>query len=661
MYAPALGDIFLNREKEVFTLRFYDGVEALIRPNGRAANDSSIHLTATKLHEQLEAGELIPESALRHTALKSTSHQEKECAKREPYITELSRLVEKGYHPTTSATLELLKNIVHDKYHIGTGKHGNSTISKWWKAYKDADFSLPRSIAPKSSIPKRLPEESEHFLNRFISDVWVKGIMQNTSRGYDAYSSAVDKANSSGNSILKASESTFRRRLKELNQFFVILNSGNYSEIQKALRTLNKRISTKRVLERVEMDCLSLNLCLVDESNEPTGNVRIYMAIDCYSRYPLSVTYETGTSEDTVGVMRSLKQILYAESNELSACGIPEKIIVDNGPGYKSEVLRDVTEKLQCELVRTPSNQPWKKPFIESFNHTLRKEFLEGMGLTLPDGSSFTGIPGYTTKRTAKSQKPPSDATLKKQARVTVNEFGRLLHEYLVSYINAPHSGLNGKTPKDVWNGTRVPPRSIDYSLVGSIFHYAEREVKLGASGTVQVNKQVFASQSLKQCYLDAKTLDAHQNMNVLVHYDPDDCRWVTVIADFACYETPKVLHLVENRALDGDDLTYRQSFDELNGEHSGVKRRNIAPQHLNELCKPPQRKRGSGKSVTTAKKNLERNLSTTDKILESNKTSIRGRKQRSKSEPHVERINVPRVPKPLQENHKLDLWDEDP
>ena len=99
MYAPALGDIFLNREKEVFTLRFYDGVEALIRPKGRAANDASIHLTATKLHEQLEAGELIPESALRHTTLKSTSHQEKESAKREPYIAELSRLVEKGYHP----------------------------------------------------------------------------------------------------------------------------------------------------------------------------------------------------------------------------------------------------------------------------------------------------------------------------------------------------------------------------------------------------------------------------------------------------------------------------------------------------------------------------------------------------------------------------------
>ena len=137
----------------------------------------------------------------------------------------------------------------------------------------------------------------------------------------------------------------------------------------------------------------------------------------------------------------------------------------------------------------------------------------------------------------------------------------------------------------------------------------------------MQVNKQVFADVRLKQCYLDAKTLNPNQAMSVIVKYDPDDARWVTVIARFGGSDTPQTIQKVENRALSEDELAVPISFDELNAVTDGLpRRRDIATRKIKRLVNQKSRRQRSGMEVESAKNYASKGLSVTDRISESNK-----------------------------------------
>ncbi|BBO28713.1 hypothetical protein AltI4_31010 [Alteromonas sp. I4] len=622
IHQPALRDIYYDQERREFRLDYYDGLQALLNPIKRCPNEQGQFFNKDEFEKQVRCGLLTPQYCTKHESQTLTQHQIKEIQKRRPYIVELEALVAKGHPPTTAQTLSLLKKNVHDKHHIGTKKHGNSTIAKWWKQYKDADYYLESSVEARKPQPKRVDTANENYLNAYCSDHWVKSGAENIAAGYSQYNKAIESAQSQNKSLKSVSYSTFVRRIKAFNEFKVILNSGNYSAIKKALRTLCKKIQTQRVLERVEMDRMSLNLALIDENGEPTGNVSVYIAIDCYSRYPVSVTFELGTNEDTEGTVRSFKRIFEQSSEQLCGHGIPMKVVVDNGAGYKSEAFKQVVQRTGCDLIKAPSNEPWRKPFVESFIGILRKEFFEGVPLVGPDGRQIIGIPGYKGKRTSNTTKPPSENSIKKAASLDVNDFACLLHQYLFDYVNQPHSGLNGKTPQQVWNKSiaEYPLIPVNYEQLYLACHYKEATPKLGERGTVQVDKQIFADQRLKHCYLEAKTLDKKQNMSVTVKYDPDDARWVTVIADFPSYDTPRIFEKVENHALSEEELETTISFEQLNEGHSGsVQRREITTIQVDRLYNQKTKHRSSGKAVESAKKNESRELSAKEKIQQSN------------------------------------------
>ena len=662
---PVVGDTFIDIEQRKFNLAYYDELQALLNPDPMLGSETGLHLTQDDFRSKIDSGELRPAYAITHENNELTASQKKELKKREPYITELATLVHDGYKPTVDETIDKLKQIVHDKYHIGTEKHGNSTIARWWKQYREAEFNLKKSIAPRKSQPKRTNTATENFLNRFFTDTWVKGNIENIVRGYSSYSKAALKAQTQNDAIEQVSERTFSRRIEGLNAFNIILNSGNYSEVKKALRTLSKKIKTTHVLERVEMDRMSLNLALIDEEGKPTGNVSIYIAIDCHSRYPLSVTFELGTSEDTEGVVRSFKRIFESTSDQLNACGIPFKIIVDNGSGYKAEQFKQITQRLGCELIKAPSNEPWRKPFVESFNNTLREEFFKGGEFKLPDGTITIGLPGYKDKRTHKTSKPSSEETIKKAASLPVEEFASLLHDYLVHYVNSKHSSLNNKTPQQVWNESVAlkPLIPVNKELLSAACHYIEHNPSLSQRGTVQVNKQVFADDRIKQCYLDAKTLDKNQDMTVTVKSDPDDGRWVTVIADFPCYDHPKVFDFVENRKLSGSELEYPLSFEELNTTSGTPERRDIFSRKITKLVKQKTRSLGSGKPVATAKENLSKGLSTAERIERSNQSyaykPIKKSKKSIEDNTPSDKGNIKRKVSPNRNEAQLGLWQD--
>ncbi|MEC7826701.1 MAG: hypothetical protein VYD12_19340 [Pseudomonadota bacterium] len=620
-YIPTLNDTFVTDDNQRVKIIHTDQQRVLLAPLINSVDEGDILLPAESFREQLRTGNLRLLTSRNETIEQYSDYQVKEADKRKPFLAEMERLYNLGMPPTASATLKQVKQNVEDKHHIAKKKHGDSTLCRWWKDYKDADFNLEASIKDRKIQTKRLNPASEVFLNKHLSNVWAKGNAENIAGGYRQYVKHAHQAIEENSAIQVVCESTFRNRLSDLNQFSLVAQSGNYSEITKALRTLCKKIHLSRALERVEMDRLSLNLALIGEDGKPTDNVSIYIAIDCYSRYPISVTYEIGTSEDTVGVLRSLKRIITDSNQQLPAFGLPEEVVVDNGPGYSSEAFRHVTKRLNISLTKTPSNQPWRKPFVESFNNTLRREFFEGASFTLPDGSEVLGIPGYFPKRTQTSLKPPTEESIKNAARITISDFEKQLLLYLHHYVNSAHSSLAGKTPQQVWDESIAlhPQPAIMDNLIHSAFHCFESKVKLSSRGTVQVDNQVFSDTQLKQLYLNAKTLDKKQDLSVYVQRDPDDARYVTVIATFESLASEVIVENAPNRALKNDELTCPVSFEQLNVGNAGRKRRDIYFGELDTHMKPKRQKRSTGKIVQSANKNLNKGLSADERIKQSN------------------------------------------
>lgn len=662
IHNPIVGDTYFDENREAFNLIFFDSDEAILKPLGQRASRVSLPIPRDEFEQQVESGFFRPEFNLKHDIDALTEDQKKEVKKREPYLIELQALVDAGHSPTSPKTMKLLKSNVHDKFHIGIHKHGNSSIARWWKEYKDADYKLKKSVSPRKQQPKRTDTSSENFLNQFFVDTWVKGSTANISAGYDAYKKAVEAVQNQNDAIMLLSASTFQRRVDSLNKFNIIFNSGNYAEIKRALRTLSKRIKTSYVMERVEMDRMSLNLCLIDEDGQPTDSVDIYIVIDCHSRYPLSVTYELGCAEDTIGVVNSFKRIFYRTSESLNAFGVANKVIVDNGPGYKSAAFRNVVQRLGCDLIKAPSNEPWKKPFVESFIGTLRSEFFEGGKFEGPDGKIIIGLPGYKGKRTSKNSSPVSSENLKKAAAINVEEFSQLLHDYLVEYVNQPHSSLNGKTPQQVWDESvnQKPLVPVNKALVEAACHYKEETPKLQHRGTVRVDHQFFYSEELHRCARLAKKLNPNQDMSVVVKYDPDDARWVTVIADFDCYETKQIFEKVENRDLIDEQLEAPVSFEELNENKASVKRRDISTLKISQIIKQTTRPRRDSKEVESAKKNASKNLSVAERIKQSNKqyTKMPKSTQRAKDKEEDKNSKNKRKRKnSLRDDRQTEMW----
>ena len=665
-YNPALQDVFIASDKSQFKLSYADQQRVLLTPVDNLDQDAQL-IAWDCFKQKLQSAELRPTYSINQTIEQYTEYQKKEAKKREPYIDEIYALYESGHRPTSKVSIELVKEAVLLEHNIGKKKYGYSTICRWWKQFKDADFQLLPSITDRKTQSKRLSTASEHFLSRHLSKAWVKGSASNTSKAYRRYLNKAEIAAESNSAIEVVCESTFRNRLKDFNQFEVDLNSSNHSKIAKALRTLCKKIHVDRVLERVEMDRLCLNLALIDENGKPTGNVSLYIALDCYSRYPLSVTYELGNSEDSEGVLRSLKYTITRATEGLIARGKPDQIVVDNGPGYKSEVFRYVTSRLGIELVKAPPNQPWRKPFVESFNNTIRMEFCEGATFQIPDGTDVQGLPGYLGKKASNKVKPLSEETVKKAARLSISDFERELHNFLRHYVNSVHSSLNGKTPQQVWNESieQTPIVDINDELLYQAFHCFESKVKLSERGTVQVDKQVFADRRLKQLFLDAKTIDKKQDLSVIVQFDKDDARFVTVIAKFDSLNSDRVIENVPNRSLRDTEFERAVSFEALNCGHNCKTRRDIYNGKLENIKKVKARKRSSGKEVDSSRKNAKSGLSIKDRIQNSNDRYSPNRKYiktasdiRSDTPPPKSRKVNSR--KSRQESTQFDLWDED-
>lgn len=260
--------------------------------------------------------------------------------------------------------------------------------------------------------------------------------------------------------------------------------------------------------------------------------------------------------------------VLDAFSRAVYACGIPERVLLDNGADYTVHDLfnKDFALSLANEMCMEVTNAtPYnaKAKLIERFFNTLEYSYC----IHLP--SYF----GADPQRRPERMKKASDQL--KDVAMPFDEFAAYLENVIGQYNNTVHTGdsMDGKTPCQAFQDFVVRPIQIaNPTLLSMYFKRTSRLVTVGRNG-VRVP-------DLQQ-YYDAEALFPYQGKKIYVRYNTDDVRQV-----FCFTESDEFICMAESVALGSlsQEMT-AQNMRKLNAQKA--QRRKIAREYMPDIAVP--------------------------------------------------------------------------
>lgn len=280
------------------------------------------------------------------------------------------------------------------------------TLWRWIRRYqRTGDFralisrdDLRGFIAPQQSARLlTLAEEAiteAHQLSRRTTVTVIQTILQGK----------VDQENLSRHNgpglLIMPSLRTLYRLMHRMEAYEAFSLRNGKAEADRKFRILTGKVTTRRILERVECDHTVLDLFLIDERTQlPLGRPTLTVCIDHYSKMPLGyyLSYQAPSIAAVMGALRHAilpKMARRRESDSIRslrpqhawAChGLPQVLVVDNGLEFHSDALQSVAMDLGMSVLFCPKYQPWFKGSVERFLGSISRRFLH----TLP-GTSFS-------------------------------------------------------------------------------------------------------------------------------------------------------------------------------------------------------------------------------------------------------------------------------
>lgn len=225
------------------------------------------------------------------------------------------------------------------------------------------------------------------------------------------------------------------------------LKGKKRSEVRNILRNATKKFITDRPLQRVEADGASLRLGLIDEEGNYLGQPTAIFILDVHTRSVLGYEVHIGKGEPASSVISAYRHAIcpkpagsfYTQYEKTwFSFGIPELLVCDGGSGFISKETHIYVAKTSGTTIETvPSYSPWLKPFVERFIYTFRLQCERGLA-------------GYVGKV---EDHATLEHKIKERASLTIDELRRIIDAWIVDeYHQSPHSGLNYKTPYQVWS-----------------------------------------------------------------------------------------------------------------------------------------------------------------------------------------------------------------
>ncbi len=187
----------------------------------------------------------------------------------------------------------------------------------------------------------------------------------------------------------------------------------------------------------------------------PSGMRKTYLVslIDDSSRLITHSAFCLGeTALDIEGVLKSavLKR------------GVPYKLIIDNGPAYRSESLQTICAHLEIRLVYCRAREPEGKGKLERFHRTFREQFIDELDID----------------------------KIRDLGDLNARLWAWIEHVYHIRL----HGGLDKKTPLDSWRDDLLHVRPLTPYFANKIddifYHRAERVVR--KDGTISWDGKMF-------------------------------------------------------------------------------------------------------------------------------------------------------------------------
>ena len=379
---------------------------------------------------------------------------------------------------------------------------------------------------------KERATQVEQILAEVIDGVYMKMQKQSVAEVYDALKDRIADEN-------KVRDPDDLLPMPSRNSVYAVINAIPLYERDKARYGKDfaerkhgaKRTGAalKRPLQRVEIDDTKLDLFVVDEETRmPMGRPTLTFAIDCDSRMP-SGFYLSFDGAGYLPVMQCLLHAISRKSyvrewypsvqHDWPCYGLPEEIVVDNGPGYISKDLEDACKQLGITLTHSPVRTPNAKPRIERFFRSKNQQLLHRQ-------------PGTTFSKfiDAKDYDPRKNAVIDFYALLEI------VHIFLIDmYARSAHRGLNG-IPVVAWEAgvekhpPQLPRRQHDLRVL--LARVAERRITL--SGIVfenlLYNCEELAPLRIKGVKKAAVKYDP-TDLSAIYVYDPQRDRYITVPA----------------------------------------------------------------------------------------------------------------------------------
>jgi transposase InsO family protein len=169
--------------------------------------------------------------------------------------------------------------------------------------------------------------------------------------------------------------------------------------------------------------------------------------MDDASRYVVAANFHLAESVETLMInMRT----------SIQRFGLPMRFYTDNGASYRSQILRQLGQRFNIAMPHTPPYTPQGRGKIERFFRTVREQLMA------------------------------------KTDEKTLSGLNRKLHEWLATYHNKPHAGIEMQSPfakrSIIQNSCRALPPATN---IDSMF-MQQRSCRVYKDGTIRLQRMIF-------------------------------------------------------------------------------------------------------------------------------------------------------------------------
>jgi putative transposase len=447
------------------------------------------------------------------------------------------------------------KELIQELYQL-VGRRSERSLRIWLERYLSNNHDM-YSLLHKSKNQRRGRKVS------FIEQNYLLNLLlhPNNIKISTAVGSLKDAARQ-GLLESPASEPTLRRWCKDWeanNQaIWVQARKGSKAVAESVVKTIIRDASLLNVGDVWVADGHTLAFDIMNPKTGKAQRMTMIMVFDWASRYPVGASL--AFTEDSHHIQVAFR------NGFLNWGALPKSVYLDNGKAFKSKLFHEKWEEhdLEKELCgifpRLGINAVFAKSYnakakvIERFFKTFQEQFERFISSFR--GASIADKPS-TLMRNEKWAKKLFEAH-----PPTIEETMQMIAFYIRKiYGERPHSGLNGRTPWQVFSSSKLPEsRLVIPGKLNNMMLSSERK-RLRNNG-ILLGKLMYWNVELTN----------HIGKEVIIRYDLGDARWILVYDTkdiFICQaELRRAQHPMIQLAEDQPT-----SFKELQKEYTQIKK----------------------------------------------------------------------------------------